>query len=268
MQQNENTTPNETHANGPKSGRYCAPVDFSPPVPKWPANRTQMQSTEKGAMPPPMPTRKGKARAPDETFTLIIDTREQTPFVFPGTITTTRGTLHTGDYSIVGYEDRFTIERKSLADLVQTIIHNRARFERELERMRPFDFRRVIVTAPFMDVARGNYAHSHANPRAVVASIAAFEVRYNVPFIFAADKREAQRRVEQWARMYVREQAVRKQCEKLAAAQQGGHPTPPPPPVGVYIKNNNPPAGAEKNKCMPPLNERPHPERPTAAVKK
>lgn len=136
---------------------------------------------------------------------IVIDTREQTPFVFPPTVPTIRGTLRTGDYSVLGYEDSFTVERKSLPGLVNTIIHGRTRFERELERMRSIAFRRVLVTSQYEAVARGEYAHSRASPRSVIASIAAFEVRYNVPFVFALNPCEGSARLLDWARYFVRE---------------------------------------------------------------
>ena len=146
--------------------------------------------------PPPAP---GRA--------IIIDTREKTPLVFPDEIPTKRDGLPTGDYSISGYRDRFTVERKSLQDLAFTLIYERARFERELERMRAFEFRRVLVVGTYADVAAGryHYTRSRINPRSIVASVAAFEVRYGVPFIFAANAIEAARRVVDWAHYYVRE---------------------------------------------------------------
>ena len=154
-----------------------------------------------------------------QTAAIVIDTREQTPLVFSSAIPTIRGTLRTGDYSVTGYEDSFTVERKSLSDLVHTIIHDRARFERELERTRPFDFRRVLVSSPYEAVARGAYAHSKANPRSIIASIAAFEARYNVPFVFASNSGEAAARLVDWARYFVREK--RQEREKA---------NPPPTP--------------------------------------
>ncbi len=171
--------------------------------------------------PPPFPTKPPPgANAP---FVIVVDTREQTPLAFPTDVPTIRAGLHTGDYSIAGCEDQFTVERKSLADLVHTIIHERARFERELERMQPFAFRRVICTASMDAVRRGKYKHSRANPNAVVASIATFEVRYNVPFVFAGSSDEAARRIVDWARYFTRERA-RLDHERMLA----GHHTPPP----------------------------------------
>lgn len=139
---------------------------------------------------------------------LVIDTREQTPLTFPSMVEVKRGTLKTGDYSIQGYEDRFAVERKSLQDLVHTVIHDRERFERELERMREYPFRRIIVTAPYAVVARGGYPFSRANPRSVIASLNTFDVRYGVPTTFAANSSEAALRVLNWAYYFVREDVL------------------------------------------------------------
>lgn len=138
---------------------------------------------------------------------IVIDTREQAPLPFPAG-TWERGTLATADYSLKGYETLFGIERKSLADLLQSLTRGRGRFERELARLAAFDFRRVLVEAPYsmVDTGRADYwPTSRATPKSVVASIAAFEVRYGVPFVFAASRAEAARRIRTWARYWLAE---------------------------------------------------------------
>lgn len=136
---------------------------------------------------------------------ILIDTREQTPLVFPDSVPTARATLHTGDYSIEGYTADFTVERKSLEDLVNTVIHDRERFERELERMTKYPFRRLLIIAPWRRVLKGNYRFSMANGKAVMASVSAFEVRYGLPAVFVSDPEEAAKRLTWWAWYYVRE---------------------------------------------------------------
>ena len=52
--------------------------------------------------------RKPKQKKPP--LTIIEDTREQTPLTeWPDTVTVENGTLHTGDYSIKGWESCFTV---------------------------------------------------------------------------------------------------------------------------------------------------------------
>ena len=196
--------------------------------------------------PPPFPVKPcadGRAMSPgggNAPFTIVVDTREQTPLMFAKCVPTIRAGLRTGDYSLAGFEDQFTVERKSLSDLVHTIIHDRARFERELERMRAFAFRRVVCTASIEVVRRGNYPHSAASPKAVLASIATFEVRYDVPFVFAGSSDEAARRIVGWAHYFTRERALREHERRLAGRTAGGSGAPTPPPgVGSEKRNAN-----------------------------
>lgn len=185
-------------------------------------------------LPPPFITTealqkaKASSKKDDPPFTIVIDTREQTPLTFEGRCPTIRAGLETGDYSILGHENTFTIERKSLADLVGTIIYDRGRFKHELEHMRGFKFKRVLVTAPFEMVKYGHYKHSLANPKSVIASIASFEVRYDVPFAFAKTPQEASERVIDWVRMFVRNRFNQTRLHILKEREIRDASTPPP----------------------------------------
>lgn len=75
-------------------------------------------------------------------FQIVIDTQEQIPHLFEendrcgGYV---RAKLKTGDYSLVGYENIFTVERKrNLGEWCQNI--NQDRFERELIRLSDYQF--------------------------------------------------------------------------------------------------------------------------------
>ena len=137
------------------------------------------------------------------TPTIIIDTREQTPLLFAN-LTTERRTLPTGDYSVLGFERDFIVERKSVADLVQSATFERERFERELVRMRGYSFRRLLVVGSLADIEGHNY-RSRASPKAVIASLTAFEVRYSLPVCFRETPEAAAVQVERWALYFVRE---------------------------------------------------------------
>ena len=117
-------------------------------------------------------------------------------------------TLRTGDYSIEGFEDRFTVERKSISDLVGSVTHDRERFERELARVRPYDFKRLLVVGT-MDDIRGHRYRSRATPKSVLASVYAFEIRYDIPAVFAPTPADAAELIEAWGYYYVREQDTR-----------------------------------------------------------
>jgi ERCC4-type nuclease len=86
---------------------------------------------------------------------IIIDTREQDPLPF-SRLKTQVGTLIAGDYSIVGLERLFAVERKSIPDLVGCCIgQNRERLERELHRLRGFSFKRLLVVGSEAQILKG-----------------------------------------------------------------------------------------------------------------
>jgi ERCC4-type nuclease len=115
---------------------------------------------------------------------IVIDNREQLPLAFKN-LSSVRGTLTTGDYSIQGLEDMFSIERKTIADLVGCCSgDNRDRIERELCRLRGMAFARLFAIGNLDDITLHRY-QSRINPAAVIGTLAAFEVRY-VPVVWSA----------------------------------------------------------------------------------
>ena len=89
------------------------------------------------------------------TFEVIVDTRERTGWDFSdyelvtGSVNTK---LDTGDYSIVGLEDRICIERKkSVQELAQNVTQDR--FKREMERMAEFPHKFLLLEFDMYDVA-------------------------------------------------------------------------------------------------------------------
>lgn len=124
-------------------------------------------------------------------FTILIDTREQAPWSFRGltanadkdyrplVVDTRTATLPTGDYSIAGYENYITIERKSLSDAFSTFTHERERWERELDRMRKIPSCHVIIEGDFDEIAQGPIKNGGANVgKAVMRSIFAWTIRF------------------------------------------------------------------------------------------
>lgn len=134
---------------------------------------------------------------------VLVDTREQTPLPLRR-LPWRRAGLYTGDYSLAGMEEQVAIERKSIADLVACCTSGRERFERELHRLRGFWFRRLLVVGALADIEAGVY-RSQVAPAAVLASLAAWEVRYGVPVVFEPDPEAAGRLVENWCYWCARE---------------------------------------------------------------
>jgi hypothetical protein len=141
---------------------------------------------------------------------VVVDSREQAPYHFQGVRADAKGFkvpiivrtvvkgLETGDYSIVGLENRITIERKSLADAYGTFGDGRERFERELERMRSYEYSAVVIEAgwehalnyvpPIRPVPKKRFTSKH-----FFRSVLAWDVRYptkwyTAPTAFLAER--------------------------------------------------------------------------------
>jgi len=126
--------------------------------------------------------------------TIIIDTREQQPYGFSRP--SIRKKLDAGDYSIEGLEDQVAVERKSMADLVHTLIRQRRRFYKELEKLASYQSACVVVEANFRDLLDANY-RSAAHPSALMGMVASISANH-IPVYFCSDRQAACRFVEEF----------------------------------------------------------------------
>lgn len=131
-----------------------------------------------------------------DAVTLVIDTREQQPFAFsaPG-VRTIRRALATGDYSVEGLEERVAVERKTLDDLVGSLIRSRERFLREVRRLEAIEARCIAVEASWNDIAERRYTGG-IHPRAVFGAVLSLIVDHGVPVYFLSNRQIACRFTE------------------------------------------------------------------------
>jgi len=87
---------------------------------------------------------------------VLVDTREKYPFdfsVFKNWIADTRNqALKVGDYSIEGMEKLLVLERKTLTDLITTVIQERPRFFKQCEKMTKYRWRALLIEASYEDI--------------------------------------------------------------------------------------------------------------------
>jgi len=115
---------------------------------------------------------------------VVVDTREQKPYRFPRSVTQM---LQTGDYSIQGFEDQVTIERKTKQDAYSSLGGGRARFQREMERLADFDYAAVVIETSLPDFLTPP-PFSRLNPNSAICTLLAWSVRYGVHVFFAGDR--------------------------------------------------------------------------------
>ena len=93
-------------------------------------------------------------------FTIIKDTREKQGYTFAASRTKYHACkgmvvrkLDTGDYSVEGLEDKVCIERKaSVVELANNVGVSRRRFDAEIERMKEFPHRFLVLEFSLTDL--------------------------------------------------------------------------------------------------------------------
>lgn len=173
----------------------------------------------------------------EDTFTILIDDREkggcnsrtERAFEFSSMpcCSVKRAHLAQGDYSVLGYEGRFAVERKSPTDLVGTLYGshiladgtkkpNVERFAAELQRLEQYDHVYVAITGTERDVALAAQAHAEevrrrtgrmwpANSEMVFNLCSALSAEFGIPFVLFPSVAEAERAVYRDFRAWVRQ---------------------------------------------------------------
>lgn len=143
---------------------------------------------------------------------LKIDSREKLPYQLSAfqsehvlfDIKTTA--LKTGDYAIsLAHDDppeaTAIIERKEFGDLLNSLTHQRARFDREMERMADYGWAGIVAETDVDDIVLRS---TRVTPASVMGSLVAFSMRHGVHVWFAGNRSYGERLTwklcERWAR--------------------------------------------------------------------
>lgn len=185
-------------------------------------------------------------------FTVLIDSAEQSPFTFQTLRTDAdqgnrplivpvkyqslgRHPDSLGDYSLdstIGGVGRCHVERKSMADAHSTFlgwarkgedIGRRERFERELELLSEMEAGLVVVECSFTQLiaAAPQYGVRTAaqNAKALHRSVLSWMRKYRVQWIFADDRRMAEKSTFHWLRQWFEAGMEMRKAERKQAAK-------------------------------------------------
>lgn len=125
-------------------------------------------------------------------FVIAVDTREQSPFPLVG-FATMRKTLKTGDYSIVGLEDRVAVERKSYNDAWGSMTEGRKRFERCVQRLAEMDRAAIVIECSILQLAIQPPHIQRVTAASVVGGLISWCCQYRIPVLFCDDRLHAER---------------------------------------------------------------------------
>lgn len=127
---------------------------------------------------------------------LICDTREQKPWTLAEldlgeTVTgIINETMNSGDYSISGYKEVLTVERKSLGDLVQTLIRDWIRFRKQLNRMAGMDLAVIVAETTLADICDRKY-EGDAHPNLILGRCNDCLVDHGIPVMLWGERGKA-----------------------------------------------------------------------------
>jgi len=143
-----------------------------------------------------------KKRVPN--YKVIKDTREQDGWFFSEYDKCDGmeiGTLHTGDYTLRGFEEVVCIERKACAsEIAMNLGKKKGAFNAEMERMRDFPFSFLVCEFDMADVLRypeGSRVPSKLRSQVKVTGkyllkcLLEFQIWYDTKIIFAGNKNNA-----------------------------------------------------------------------------
>lgn len=118
--------------------------------------------------------------------TLLVDTREQTPFDFSRFRGWFAGVekkaLPLGDYSVAGLEDVCVVERKDLSDLIHSCTVERSAFIKRLQLMARYPHRLLVLTSTLSQL-KSPYAHASVDPNRTTQFLVAVLAGLQVPFV-------------------------------------------------------------------------------------
>lgn len=119
--------------------------------------------------------------------TVVIDSAEHMGYTFGRFTNLFSGTvckrLPAGDYTLLGMEKEIAVERKTLPDLVNSIIQERGNFISRCEKLSSFK-KKCFVIESTLSSLKTPYEESRAHPNAVLGSIIAAQERWNIPVHF------------------------------------------------------------------------------------
>lgn len=139
---------------------------------------------------------------------IIRDTREKEPWdfsIFPEVKECRTTGLKTGDYTLWGYEDVLSIERKrSTSEISINLGIKWKTFEKELIRMQDITHKYIICEFPeyYLDIFPEKsgipdnlLSKIRMNPSFLKSRLYDSTIKYNIELIFSSNKEDAERRV-------------------------------------------------------------------------
>jgi ERCC4-type nuclease len=136
----------------------------------------------------------------NDSFTIIVDTREQQPWTFDNYVTANQK-LDTGDYSILGMENILAIERKkSVSEFANNITESR--FKDVVARLSQlkhsfllleFNLEDVLIYPVGSNVPKKMWDKIKISPSFIIKHLLELQIYHNIKIIFCGDSDNAEK---------------------------------------------------------------------------
>lgn len=135
---------------------------------------------------------------------VVVDSREQRPLWEEGVVVKK---LDVGDYSLLNFEDKIAIERKSLIDLYGTLGRGHKRFKKELERSEALDYFAIVIEGTYTQCVTKSFPgsfHSKIRGYVITSILFTLHVKYGVNVFFAKDRKESREIIKELFKAYLK----------------------------------------------------------------
>ena len=127
---------------------------------------------------------------------IVIDTREKNPWNFMDHKQIHKK-LDVGDYSVEGLEDQVVIKRKTLNDYIRSILQDKVRFTKVLNKLSEMEHSCIIVEEPYQHVWDKNY-YSKVNPQYINNRTKTIKNTFGIPVFFSKNRNRAKKIALTW----------------------------------------------------------------------
>ena len=134
-------------------------------------------------------------------FVLLQDTRECRPLFtrIPKGLTVMSKTLSHGDYSILGFESKFCVERKA-GDLYPYCSTERDKTLKKMKAFKQMEFVGLIIEGRESEIYQFQQ-HTKIHPEVIRGALTSFAIRYKV-HIYIGNRENCTRQLLDWATKY------------------------------------------------------------------
>jgi len=142
---------------------------------------------------------------------ILVDARERAALQFSDAVDTDLVMLPVGDYSLRGATETVAIERKRLGELATCCGVDRERFIEQIERLRSYPVRALVIEADLDGVLSKTY-RSEIHPLSVLGTLIKFSSDWQVPVWFCGGARNTAHVVERMLLRVAKQMAGKVAC--------------------------------------------------------